>query len=53
MWVGSNVVNLWFHAMTEGRGDDDYTTLIKMIENWADVTVGGNESGPAPTRKPK
>lgn len=51
MWVGANVVQLWFHAMTEGRGDDDYTTLIKMIENWAGVTVGGNEPGPA--RKPE
>lgn len=46
MWVGSNVVQLWFHAMTEGRGNDDYTTLIKMIETWAGVVVGGNESGP-------
>lgn len=44
MWVGANVVNLWFHAMTQGRGDDDYTTLIQMIEEWARVTVGGNES---------
>ncbi|MGE0628015.1 MAG: NAD(P)-dependent oxidoreductase, partial [Hyphomicrobiaceae bacterium] len=46
MWVGSNVVQLWFHAMTQGRGNDDYTTLIKMIEDWAGVTVGGNQSGP-------
>lgn len=46
MWVGSSVVQMWFHAMTEGRGNDDYTTLVKMIENWAGVTVGGNESGP-------
>lgn len=43
MWVGATVVQLWFHAMTQGRGSDDYTTLIKMIEDWADVTVGGNE----------
>jgi 3-hydroxyisobutyrate dehydrogenase-like beta-hydroxyacid dehydrogenase len=51
MWVGSNVVQLWFHAMTQGRGADDYTTLIKMIEDWAGVTVGGNESGPRPDSK--
>lgn len=43
MWVGSNVVNLWFHAMTQGRGNDDYTTLIKMIEEWAGVIVSGND----------
>jgi 3-hydroxyisobutyrate dehydrogenase-like beta-hydroxyacid dehydrogenase len=53
MWVGANVVQLWFHAMTEGRGNDDYTTLLKMIENWAGVTVGGNESGPVGAGKQK
>jgi 3-hydroxyisobutyrate dehydrogenase-like beta-hydroxyacid dehydrogenase len=47
MWVGSAVVQLWFQAMTEGRGEDDYTTLIQMIEKWAGVTVGGDEPGPA------
>jgi 3-hydroxyisobutyrate dehydrogenase-like beta-hydroxyacid dehydrogenase len=46
MWVGSNVVQLWFHAMTQGRGNDDYTSLIKMIEDWAGVVVGGNDTGP-------
>jgi len=43
MWVGSAVVQLWFQAMTEGRGQDDYTTLMKTIEGWAGVTVGGNQ----------
>jgi hypothetical protein len=42
MWVGSAVVQLWFQAMTEGRGEDDYTTLIQMIEKWAGVTVGAS-----------
>jgi len=41
MWVGSAVVQLWFQAMIEGRGQDDYTTLMKTIEGWAGVTVGG------------
>jgi 3-hydroxyisobutyrate dehydrogenase-like beta-hydroxyacid dehydrogenase len=43
MWLGSNVVQMWFHAMTQGRGNDDFTSLVKMIEQWAGVTVGGNE----------
>jgi hypothetical protein len=43
MWVGANVVQLWFQAMTQGRGNDDYTTLIKMIEEWTGVIVGGSE----------
>lgn len=42
MWIGSNVVQMWFHAMSEGRGEDDYTTLLKTIEGWAGVTVGGD-----------
>lgn len=50
MWLGSNVVQMWFHAMTEGRGDDDYTSLIQMIEKWAGVIVGGNESGPVDSK---
>ncbi len=45
MWVGSSVVQLWFQGMVEGRGDDDYTTIIKVIEGWTGVTVTGN---PAP-----
>jgi 3-hydroxyisobutyrate dehydrogenase-like beta-hydroxyacid dehydrogenase len=53
MWVGSNVVQLWFHAMTQGRGEEDYTALIKMIEDWAGVIVGGNESGATSAHKPK
>ena len=43
MWVGAAVVQLWFQAMTEGRGQDDYTTLIKTIEGWTGVTVGGGD----------
>ena len=43
MWVGASVVQLWFHAMTQGRANDDYTTLIDMIEEWAGVTVGGTD----------
>jgi 3-hydroxyisobutyrate dehydrogenase-like beta-hydroxyacid dehydrogenase len=40
MWVGSAVHQLWFHAMTQGRSQDDYTTLGKMIEEWAGVVIG-------------
>jgi 3-hydroxyisobutyrate dehydrogenase-like beta-hydroxyacid dehydrogenase len=46
MWLGSQVVQMWFQGMAEGRADDDYTSLIKVIEKWANVVVGGNESGP-------
>jgi 3-hydroxyisobutyrate dehydrogenase-like beta-hydroxyacid dehydrogenase len=46
MWLGANVVEMWHMGMAEGRGDDDFTSLIRMIEKWAGVVVGGNESGP-------
>jgi 3-hydroxyisobutyrate dehydrogenase-like beta-hydroxyacid dehydrogenase len=41
MWVGASVVQLWFQGMVEGRAEDDYTTLIKVIEGWTGVTVAG------------
>lgn len=41
MWVGASVVQLWFQAMVEGRGQDDYTTIIRMIEGWTGVVVDG------------
>lgn len=41
MWVGSSVVPLWFQAMVEGRGENNTTTIIKMIEGWTGVTVDG------------
>jgi 3-hydroxyisobutyrate dehydrogenase-like beta-hydroxyacid dehydrogenase len=47
MWLGANVVEMWHMGMAEGRGDDDFTSLIQMIEKWAGVVVGGNQSGPA------
>lgn len=39
--VGASTAQIWFHGMAEGRGDDDYTSLIKVIENWAGVRVEG------------
>ena len=44
MWVGSAVAQLWFQGMVEGRADDDYTTIIKIIEGWTGVTVDGRDS---------
>jgi 3-hydroxyisobutyrate dehydrogenase-like beta-hydroxyacid dehydrogenase len=49
MWLGANVVQMWFMGMAQGRGDDDFTSLIQMFEQWAGVVVGGNESGPVKT----
>ena len=49
MWLGANVVEMWHMGMAQGRGEDDFTSLIRMIEEWAGVVVGGNESGAVAT----
>jgi 3-hydroxyisobutyrate dehydrogenase-like beta-hydroxyacid dehydrogenase len=52
MWLGANVVQIWMMGMAQGRGEDDFTSLIRMIEEWAGVVVGGNESGPISSSSP-
>jgi 3-hydroxyisobutyrate dehydrogenase-like beta-hydroxyacid dehydrogenase len=49
MWLGANVVEMWHMGVAQGRGEDDFTSMIKMFEEWAGVVVGGNESGPVKT----
>ena len=44
MWVGQNIGQLWRHAMTQGAGAADYTTLIKFMEAWAGVEVRASAS---------
>lgn len=39
--VSAEVAQIWFQGMAEGRGDDDYTSLIRVIEHWAGVEVRG------------
>jgi 3-hydroxyisobutyrate dehydrogenase-like beta-hydroxyacid dehydrogenase len=52
MWLGANVVEMWHMGMAEGRGNDDFTSLIQMVEKWSGVVVGGNESGPVERDQP-
>jgi 3-hydroxyisobutyrate dehydrogenase-like beta-hydroxyacid dehydrogenase len=52
MWLGANVVEMWHMGVADGRGDEDMTALIKMIEKWAGVIVGGNEGGPVKNPSP-
>jgi len=40
MWVGNAVRQLWGYAVSQGGGPQDYTTIIKYIEEWAGVEVG-------------
>ena len=41
MWANETIGQLWRFAMTEGRGDDDFTSLIRTMEGWAGAEVRG------------
>jgi 3-hydroxyisobutyrate dehydrogenase-like beta-hydroxyacid dehydrogenase len=43
MWVGGAVKQIWLNALAEGGPDQDFTELVKLVEGWAGVTVGGNQ----------
>lgn len=46
--VSSSAAQMWFHGMAEGRGDDDYTSLIRINEAWAGVEVRGKAARDTP-----
>jgi 3-hydroxyisobutyrate dehydrogenase-like beta-hydroxyacid dehydrogenase len=39
MWTTQTVREVWRFAMTQGSGNDDFTTLIRHMEEWAGVEV--------------
>jgi 3-hydroxyisobutyrate dehydrogenase len=39
MWAHETVASVWRFAMTQGYGDADLTSLIKVMEGWAGVEV--------------
>ncbi|HBI82604.1 MAG TPA: NAD(P)-dependent oxidoreductase, partial [Alcaligenaceae bacterium] len=39
MWVARNTRQMWEFAMTQGEGDLDFTSLIKVFERWVGVEV--------------
>jgi 3-hydroxyisobutyrate dehydrogenase-like beta-hydroxyacid dehydrogenase len=41
MWIGSAVKQLWLYGLAQGGPDQDMTELIRHIEKWSNVTVGG------------
>jgi 3-hydroxyisobutyrate dehydrogenase-like beta-hydroxyacid dehydrogenase len=42
MWVGSAVRQLWQYASQTLGPESDMTEIIKCIEAWAGIEVGGN-----------
>jgi 3-hydroxyisobutyrate dehydrogenase-like beta-hydroxyacid dehydrogenase len=39
MWVHETVGQLWRFGMTQGLGETDLTSLIRILEGWAGVEV--------------
>lgn len=47
MWAHETVGQLWRFAMTQGRGEDDFTSLIRMMEEWSGVEVRSRPRDPS------
>lgn len=45
MWVSNSVAQIYDFAVTQGGINDDSTTLIKYMEQWAGVEVGRKSPG--------
>jgi 3-hydroxyisobutyrate dehydrogenase-like beta-hydroxyacid dehydrogenase len=43
MWLGSQVRQFLQFALTQGQADEPSIGLIRLIENWAGVQVGGDK----------
>jgi 3-hydroxyisobutyrate dehydrogenase-like beta-hydroxyacid dehydrogenase len=43
MWIGQSVKQLWLYGLAQGGPEQDFTELIRHIEKWSGVTVGGTK----------
>jgi 3-hydroxyisobutyrate dehydrogenase-like beta-hydroxyacid dehydrogenase len=43
MWVASAVRQMWLLACTQMGPEQDFTTIVKCVEQWADVEVGAKK----------
>jgi 2-hydroxy-3-oxopropionate reductase len=46
MWVGGAARQLWHYANAQGGATNDMTSLVKVIEAWADTEVRGKAARP-------
>lgn len=44
-YVGPAVRQLWLHTITRFGGAADFTNIVRCVEQWADVEVGGAGAG--------
>ena len=41
MWIGQAVKQVWQYGLAQGGEEQDFTEIIRHIEKWSNVTVGG------------
>ena len=44
MWIGQAVKQVWQYGLAHGAQDQDFTEIIRHMEAWSNVTVGGKKS---------
>ncbi|MBN9559847.1 MAG: NAD(P)-dependent oxidoreductase [Alphaproteobacteria bacterium] len=44
MWTAETARQVWRFALSQGMGEDDYSTLIKLMERWAGAEVRGSKA---------
>ena len=43
MWIGQAVKQVWQYGLAHGGQDQDFTEIIRHMEAWSNVTVGGKK----------
>ena len=41
MWIGQAVKQVWQYGLAQGGEEQDFTEIIRHMEKWSNVTVGG------------
>ena len=44
MWIGQAVKQVWQYGLAQGGQEQDFTEIIRHMEKWANVTVGGKKN---------
>jgi 3-hydroxyisobutyrate dehydrogenase-like beta-hydroxyacid dehydrogenase len=43
MWIGQAVKQVWQYGLAQGGPEQDFTEIIRHMEKWSNVTVGGTK----------
>ena len=44
MWIGQAVKQVWQYGLAQGGQEQDFTEIIRHMEKWSNVTVGGKKN---------